>query len=100
MEERRKKLTANKGSADGRAMSYDLGIPTTWITRLGVTENNRNAFIYFDEINNEIIIEKDPMPQDAAKKADIIKEIETAKERISKNRRNLRKLKKNLKELE
>ena len=58
MEERRKKLTANKGSADGRAMSYDLGIPTTWITRLGVTENNRNAFIYFDEINNEIIIEK------------------------------------------
>ena len=74
-------------------------------------ENNESLFKYVptiisslyensSKINNEIIIEKDPISQDDAKKADIIKEIETAKERISKYRRNLRKLEKILEELE
>ncbi|KAF5072577.1 hypothetical protein DSECCO2_200570 [anaerobic digester metagenome] len=103
MEERRKKLSLNKAggtSVANRSTTFNLGVPTTWATKLGISENNRNVFIYFDEINNEIIIEKDPMPEDAAEKADILKAIELEKTKIEKAQQKLLELEEKLKELE
>ena len=66
MEERIRKISANRassGSADGNAMVYVLGLPSPWAKKLGITKENRSSFIYFDEINNQITIEKDPVPE-------------------------------------
>lgn len=60
MEEKRKKITMNnsgKTSTNNRVTQYILGIPTTWANKIGVTKEDRDIFISFDE--NKIIIEKE-----------------------------------------
>lgn len=60
MEEKRKKITMNnsgKTVENNRVTQYVLGIPTKWVNKIGVTKEDRDIFISFDE--SKIIIEKE-----------------------------------------
>jgi len=64
MKERQKKLTMNtsgeNAATNRKTTTYTLGIPTTWVTELGLSEFDRDILLYFDEEKQEIIIEKNP----------------------------------------
>lgn len=58
VEQRTAKVSFNKsgGTAKGKAITNRVTIPTTWIKELGITEDDREIKLIFD--NEKIIIEK------------------------------------------
>ena len=58
MEERKAKVIFNKSGGGGRGKSITnrVTIPTSWIKKLGITEEDREVTIRYE--NDKIIIEK------------------------------------------
>ena len=56
METRNAKLIINKsgGTATGKSNTYRVTLPTSWITKMGLGELNRELELYFD--GNKIIV--------------------------------------------
>ncbi|MED9970437.1 MAG: AbrB/MazE/SpoVT family DNA-binding domain-containing protein [Ruminococcus sp.] len=56
METRNAKLIVNKsgGTATGKSNTYRVTLPTSWITKMGLGELNRELELYFD--GNKIIV--------------------------------------------
>lgn len=71
MEEKRKKITFNKAgktATNNRGMQYVLGVPTKWVQKIGISPDDRDIVIYFDDIKTEIIISKNDIPDAGAEK--------------------------------
>lgn len=56
MEERKLKIMFNK---DGRgAIGTKITLPISWIKKMGISPDNREVVVKFDEEKKQIIIEK------------------------------------------
>lgn len=60
METRTLKITFNKsgGTASKNSYTNRLTIPTNWIKELGITKDDRDVLVTFDNEKKEIIIKK------------------------------------------
>lgn len=60
VEERRLKALIGKagGTAGKGALNYRMSIPSKWAVDMGVTQDNRDLIVTYDEKNKEIIIRK------------------------------------------
>jgi len=89
MKERQKKLSINvsgKNQNTNRSTAtYNLGIPNSWMAALGLDENNRDVILYFDSENQEVIIEKNPIPKESKN----IKSMKAEFERIKKAKQRM-----------
>ena len=60
METKNRKISIKKagGNAGLKSIAYNLGLPTLWVKKLGVTPEDRDITITYDEKNDTIIIKK------------------------------------------
>ena len=52
MEERKAKILINRagGNAGAQSKGYRVALPSAWMKSLGITENDREVLLQFDEI--------------------------------------------------
>lgn len=60
MDKRELKVLISKagGNASAEAKSYKISIPSAWIKKIGITQEDRICEVSFDETKKEIIIKK------------------------------------------
>ncbi len=60
MEKRSRKIIVKKagGNSGLKSLAYFVSIPTPWVKKLGVTPDDRDVVIAFDEENGRIIVRK------------------------------------------
>ncbi|KAF5072576.1 hypothetical protein DSECCO2_200560 [anaerobic digester metagenome] len=60
MEKRSKKISVKKagGNSGMKSIAYILGIPGSWVQKMGITPDDRDVIIALDEENGRIIMKK------------------------------------------